>query len=609
MRPRAFRAGAAGAAAPAALAVALAVAAAAVAAAPGAAAQVAGGPEPLPAPGGAEVLEIGVLLPLTGDLSGLGAWMDAAVDKSAADLNERLARDGAGWSVRLTKADTGTDPAAALEAARGMRDAGIELVAGPAASAGVEAVRGLADEDGMVFLSCCSSASFLAVPGDSIFRLSPNNTVVASFAAHRMLGAGADAAVVAHRGDPWGEELASAAAAAFDEGSGRAGSAVAVRYDPDGDPLRVAAEIDGRLAALGAAGIQRAAVLLVGFEETAGILASAGETAQESPASASRMEAAAWFGINVYDEIAHSGEAAAFAERVGYGGILAGPDASHPMFAGVGDYAIAAASPGEERADPDVFTSYDAVQILAAAASAAGSSDGAAVAAAVPAAAASYRGLSGDTSLNAAGDRNSAIFEVWTVKGGGWTAGGGAGAGAGGEGDAMPPGAAAAEGGGCLVATAAYGTELAPDVQALRELRDAAMLSGPAGPALVHAFHTAYYAVSPPAADLLREHPQLGGLVGAAAVAPAVHALRAAQAATDGPIAGAAAALALAAAVAAAAAAACAANGSRHRGPARRSRPVAAAGIPGTSCPPLEDGGARRPRAPCKDALRRREAL
>ena len=532
------------------LALAAAMLALAAPAAPWAAAQDAGaaGP-PLPAPGGEAVLDIGVLLPLTGDLHGLGAWMDAAVDKSAADLNERLARDGAGWSVRLTKADTGTDPATALGAALEMRDAGIELVAGPAASAGVEAVSGLAAEDGMVFLSCCSSASFLAVPGDSIFRLSPNNTVVASFAAYRMLGAGADAAVVAHRGDPWGEELASAAAAAFDEGSGRDGSAAAVRYDPDGDPSRVAAEIDGRLAALGAAGIQRAAVLLVGFEETAGILAAAGEAALESPASASRMEAAAWFGINVYDEIAHRGDAAAFAERVGYGGILAGPDASHPLFADVGSYAIAAASPGEARADPDVFTSYDAVQILARAASAAGASDGAAVAAAVPAAAASYRGLSGDTSLNAAGDRDSAIFEVWTVRGGGWTEGDGA---AGGEGVAMPPGAAAAEGGGCLVATAAYGTELAPDVQALRELRDAALLSGPAGPALVQAFHSAYYAVSPPAADLLREHPRLGELVGAAAVAPIVHALRAAQLAAGDAIAGSAAlALALAAAAAA----------------------------------------------------------
>lgn len=485
--------------------------------------------QPMPAPDGEPVLEIGVLLPLTGGLHGPGAWMDAAVDKSAADLNARLDRGGAGWSVRLAKADTATDPEAALEAARDMQADGIALVVGPASSSGVDAVRALAAGGGMVLLSCCSSASFLSVPGDSVFRLAPNNTVVASFAAGRMLAAGADAAVVAYRGDAWGEDLASAAAAAFEAGAG-AGSASGVRYDPDGDPARAAAEISDRLAAIDVSGARRAAVLLVGFEETAGILAAAGEAPLEAPAAAPALEAAAWFGINVYDEIVRNAGAAAFAERVGYGGILAGPDGGHPLFAGVRDHAIAAVSPGSLRADPDTFTSYDAVQILAAAASAAGTADAAAVAAAVPAAAAAYRGTSGNTSLNAAGDRNSAIFEVWAVRDGGWMPAADAAA-DGGGGGAQP---GAAEGGGCLVATAAYGTELAADVQALRELRDEVRLSGHAGSALVSALSAAYYSASPHVADLQREHPHFGDAVEAAAVAPIVKALRAAQLAVQG---------------------------------------------------------------------------
>lgn len=488
-------------------------------------------PSALPAPGGDAVLDIGVLLPLTGDLHGLGAWIDAAVDKSAADLNERLARDGAGWSVRLTKADTGTDPDTALEAARAMRDGGIALVVGPAASANVGAVRGLAGGGEMVVVSCCSSASFLSVPGDSIFRLAPNNTAVASFAAGRMLEAGAGAAVVAYRGDAWGEDLYSAAAAEFDAAAG-AGSARGIRYDPGGDPARAASEIAAMLAEIGGPGAAgTAAVLLVGFEETAGILAAAGRMAAADPAVPSRIEAAAWLGINVYDEIVRNAEAAAFAEAVGYEGILAGPDAAHPLFAGVRDHAIAAVSPGAPRADPDVFTSYDAVQILAMAASAAGTTDAAAVADAVPAAAESYRGLSGDTSLNAAGDRNSAIFEVWAVRDGRWEDGGGGRIGADGE---LPSAIKGGGGGGCLVATAAYGTEMAPGVQALRELREAVLTSGTAGPSLASAFHAVYYSASPHAADLMREHPLLMEAVGTVAVAPAVHALRAVQLAAGG---------------------------------------------------------------------------
>ena len=66
---------------------------------------------------------------------------------------------------------------------------------------------------------------------------------------------------------------------------------------------------------------------------------------------------------------------------------------------------------------------------------------------------------------------------------------------------------AVAAGGGCLIATAAYGTELAPQVQLLREARDGALARTDAGPALVAAFNAAYYSFSPAAADAVRGHP------------------------------------------------------------------------------------------------------
>lgn len=64
-------------------------------------------------------------------------------------------------------------------------------------------------------------------------------------------------------------------------------------------------------------------------------------------------------------------------------------------------------------------------------------------------------------------------------------------------------------GGGCLVATAAYGSELAPQVQVLREVRDGVLMQTEAGTALVHAFNAAYYAVSPGIADAQRQNPAL----------------------------------------------------------------------------------------------------
>lgn len=83
--------------------------------------------------------------------------------------------------------------------------------------------------------------------------------------------------------------------------------------------------------------------------------------------------------------------------------------------------------------------------------------------------------------------------------------------------DAAGAGAAAAGGGGCLIATAAYGTELAPQVQLLREARDGALAQTAAGSAFLGAFNAAYYAFSPAAADAVRDHPAAADAVRAAA--------------------------------------------------------------------------------------------
>ena len=63
------------------------------------------------------------------------------------------------------------------------------------------------------------------------------------------------------------------------------------------------------------------------------------------------------------------------------------------------------------------------------------------------------------------------------------------------------------EGGGCLVATATFGSELAPQVQQLRELRDDTILSTNSGSAFMSGFNQLYYSFSPTIADLEREYP------------------------------------------------------------------------------------------------------
>jgi hypothetical protein len=72
-------------------------------------------------------------------------------------------------------------------------------------------------------------------------------------------------------------------------------------------------------------------------------------------------------------------------------------------------------------------------------------------------------------------------------------------------------------GGGCFIATAAYGTPMAEEIQILREFRDEYLVTNPVG----RAFVDFYYRVSPPIAEFITEHPSLKPIV-RAGLAPAI---------------------------------------------------------------------------------------
>ncbi len=62
-------------------------------------------------------------------------------------------------------------------------------------------------------------------------------------------------------------------------------------------------------------------------------------------------------------------------------------------------------------------------------------------------------------------------------------------------------------GGGCLIATATFGSELSPQVQQLREIRDNSLLQTESGRYFMESFNQFYYSFSPTIADLERENP------------------------------------------------------------------------------------------------------
>jgi len=69
------------------------------------------------------------------------------------------------------------------------------------------------------------------------------------------------------------------------------------------------------------------------------------------------------------------------------------------------------------------------------------------------------------------------------------------------------------EGGGCLIATAAYGSEMAPQVQLLREIRDNQLMNTDSGISFMTGFNQLYYSFSPTIADMQRENPMFQEIV------------------------------------------------------------------------------------------------
>jgi hypothetical protein len=61
----------------------------------------------------------------------------------------------------------------------------------------------------------------------------------------------------------------------------------------------------------------------------------------------------------------------------------------------------------------------------------------------------------------------------------------------------------------CFIATAAYGTPMAEEIEILRDFRDEYLLTNPVGQALVGL----YYSLSPPIAEFITEHPSLKPMV------------------------------------------------------------------------------------------------
>ena len=463
-------------------------------------------------------ITVGTILPLTGVDSGHGEENMAATALAVDDFNEYLEGKGAGWSLRVAVEDSQSSHDMVLENLQVHHSNGISIVLGPDSSSKLQSMKGYADSNGILLFSCCSTSPLLAIEGDLIFRMAPDDTNQGVAAAKLIEDAGIEVVVPVWRQDVWGDGLQESVRESVTARGGTVDAGIG--YGQEATEFSAEASILADIVSgyVEEYGADRVAVMYIGFDE--------GLSYIQAAAHHDILNKVRWFGSdgNARDtELVEDPIGREFAADTQYTAVL--------VASGKNDIS--------ERVDavlremgrvPSTYASstYDVVWVVGLAIEAAQSADPSAVAEAIPKAAAGHVGAIGSTRLNSNGDLAQTNYDVWQVSDGGeWILAGVYFS----DKDAIELEAQAAgepqvadEPGGCLIATAAYGSELAPQVQMLREIRDGALFSTESGTSFMAGFNQMYYSFSPAVADLERESPAFRDAV-RAAITPGVYAL------------------------------------------------------------------------------------
>ena len=359
---------------------------------------------------------LGSLAPVTGNAYRYGLEVRAASELAVSDFNEYLAMRGEMWSLRPVQLDTRTDPAAALSALETLNRQNVKLVDGPAIDVIDRSVLDYANANDMVLVSCCSSVPSNAIPGDSLFRLLPDQRKHADAIVRAITTSpGTDVRHVVPVGidSPWAAELIEAARG----GLGSRGVSVSetIAYSIDGIPAAAASLAQEVSQAVNARGgdASAVAVLYVGFGE--------GPLFLKAAAVHYVLDDVRWFGADqntASPNVADDPVSAAFAHKVRFTVV----QPSVPDNSGlVGHIHEHLKSLGIE---PSPYSSYayDTVWLLGLSILYAQSSEPADVLQQIKPTAMQYVGAIGSTELNENGDLlKDDQYQSWLFAGGAWS--------------------------------------------------------------------------------------------------------------------------------------------------------------------------------------------
>ena len=359
--------------------------------------------------------KVGLLLPLTGSNAHLGEENKAATELGVANFNTRMAALGHDVTLTLVPKDNESNSQTSLTRIQELYNEGVEFVIGPLGSSGTTAVKDFANENEMLVISCCSTAPALAIPGDSIFRLLPDDTNQGPAITRLALDEGRDVLVPVQLDDPWGNGLAETVMNSYTD-NGKT-FATPIKYDPppsDGtvDYSDVAASLAESVQQhINAHDENSVAVLAIGFGEIAEIMKAA--------SAHDILDDVLWIGADGIAKdigIVDDADVLAFAQSVNFVAISPSTQSS-PVTEEVLNHVTSTVN---RSPNPYIYSSYDAAWLIGNSIVRANDNSASAIKNELINVADDYVGARGDVMLNENGDLVSTGYDLFAVRGDDW---------------------------------------------------------------------------------------------------------------------------------------------------------------------------------------------
>ena len=169
---------------------------------------------------GQEIQKIGAILPLSGNLSEMGAAFSAATQMAVDEINQAYTDNGVNHEIELLIHDSASEFITAQIKLETLKDEGVQFVIGPAGSEACFYCSDYANDNNMLLLSGSSTAVGASIAGDNLMRFVYNDEFQGQALADRMYDDGIRHIVILAQTDIYGQGLIDAITSSFEAKGG-----------------------------------------------------------------------------------------------------------------------------------------------------------------------------------------------------------------------------------------------------------------------------------------------------------------------------------------------------------------------------------------------------